>query len=456
VQPSNRGTFKSRFGFYMAAIGSAFGLGNLWRFSYVTGINGGGAFVLLYIFFVGAIGLPVLISELMLGKITRRNIIGAFKWKPWGQNPKSRWRWLGVLALLASFVVLGYYTVVSGWVIHFIVQAVMGQFTNPDAMPEYIIDRLMSRGYLQILLAGVHIIFTASIVSRGIQEGIERFSRVFMPLFMLIVVGLVVHSLFLPGASEALRFLFYPDFSKLSASAAIEALGHALFTLSLGFGAMVAYGSYLKPEVHIPSEAVLVAGLDTILSLCAGVLIFPIVFTMHADSGSGPALLFKSMPVLFRHLPLGYWVGVAFFVCLYFAALSASIALFEGLVTYFIDEQKMKRTAATLTVSTITCILAAGSALSGSLFKNIRLGERGILEIMDQVIINWTLPVVTVGLVLFVSRMREKDKEDQFVDQKSLVSVRMFSTWKTTIKYLVPSIIILVFIFQLIVNIFRS
>lgn len=450
-----RATFGSRFGFYMAAVGSAFGLGTLWRFPYITGANGGGAFVFLYIFFVAAISLPVLISELMIGRRTRKNIIGALTWKPWVKN--TRWAWFGRIAILASFIILSYYTVVSGWVIHFVIQGVLGRFTDPAARPELIIDKLSSQGFLQILLASVHLIVTTSIVAKGVREGIERTSRIFVPLLFIIVVFLVIHSLFLPGATEALRFLFYPDFSKLNASSIIEALGHALYTVSLGFGGMIAYGSYLKKEVHIPSEALFVTSIDTVFSLCAGLLIFPIVFTAHVDSSSGPALLFKTMPVLFNQLALGYWVALAFFIGLYFSALSASIAIYEGLVAYLMDERKFSRPLATYFVAAVSFVLGLASAFSGSLFKNVRLGEKGLLEILDQVIINWLLPIVALGVILFVSRkVPEEVKEEEFVQTKSLVSVRLYPSWKVMIGFVVPSILIAVFIIQVAIVFFKN
>lgn len=272
-----RATFSSRFGFYMAAAGSAVGLGTFWRFPYVAGANGGGAFVLLYVFAVAGIGLSVLIAELLLGKTTRFNIVGALKYKPWTSRG-SRWSIFGILAICASFIILSYYSIVSGWVIHFAVQAIMGRFTQSSFNTGTIIDQLMSKGLLQILLVSVHLIVTMSIVGRGVQDGIEKTSRIFMPILFVLAIFLLGHSMFLPGAGEALRFMFYPDFQRLSSMGLIEALGHALFSLSLGFGGMVAYGSYLRPEVHLPSEAIFVSAIDTILSLCAGMVIFPIVF----------------------------------------------------------------------------------------------------------------------------------------------------------------------------------
>jgi NSS family neurotransmitter:Na+ symporter len=440
-----RGTFDSRFGFYLAAIGSACGLGTLWRFPYVTGKNGGGAF-----------GLPALISELMLGKLTRRNVVGALSWSAWGVE-KSKWKWFGVLSLLASTIVLSYYTVISGWVIHFFIQSVLGRFTGVGAEPELVIDRLLSHGYLQILLASVHLIIITSIVAQGVQNGIEKSSKIFIPILLVVMGFLFMHSLFLPGAPEAFRFLFYPDFSKLTGTAVIEALGHALFTLSLGFGAMVAYGSYLRPEVHLPSEALFVACIDTLLSIVAGILTFSIVFSFHVDAATGPSLLFKTMPVLFGQLEFGYWVAIAFFISLYFAALSASIALFEGLVAYFMDQWHMSRPQASYRVAGSVIILAFISAFSGSLFKNIKLGERGIIEIIDQVIINWTIPIVALGLIIFVGRkIPESAKQAEFIDPKSLVTVRLYSTWRATVKYMVPILLVVLITVQFLVWFLKS
>ncbi|MBK9294384.1 MAG: sodium-dependent transporter, partial [Oligoflexia bacterium] len=311
-----RSTFSTRFGFYMAAVGAAFGLGTFWRFPYIVGANGGGAFIVLYLFFVAAIAVPALICELQLGRTTGKNIVGALK---------GKYVWFGRLGILASFIILSYYAVVSGWVIHFIVQGLFGRFTSLGSRPELIIDQLSSKGFLQMALASVHLIVTASIVAKGVRNGIEKWSRIFMPILFIVLAFILVNSLFLPGTMDAFRFLFYPDFTKLTQTSVIEALGHALYTASLGFGGMIAYGSYLRKEVHIPSESIFVVSMDTIFSLLVGLLIFPIVFTADVDAGSGAVLLFKTMPVLFKQLALGYVIALAFFICLYFAALSASI-----------------------------------------------------------------------------------------------------------------------------------
>lgn len=444
-----RGTFGTRFGFYMAAVGSAIGLGTLWRFPYVTGNNGGGAFVLLYVFFVTAIGLPVLISELMLGRMTRRNIIGVMSWRSW-VGAKRRWRWWGYLSLILSFVVLSYYTVVSGWVIHFTVQSLKGGFVASSPQSEKIIDDLMSRGYLQWLLASVHMVITVGIVIRGVQGGVEKTSRIFMPILFLLMLFLCIHSLFLPGAGEAMRFLFYPNFSKLSPTAVIEALGHALFTLSLGFGAMIAFGSYLKKEVPLPAEAAFVMALDTIASLLGGILIFPVVFSSGVVFDSGPSLLFKTMPILFGSMKGGYILGFLFFVSLYFAALSATLVLFEGLVAFFIDQLKFSRKHAAFVVAGGVLGLAMVSAFSHSLLKAIKFGERGIIELLDQVIINWSIPIVTLGVVLFIAKkVPEDEKRAQFVDAQDYVSQRMYITWQNSIQYVVPFLIVSIFLVQI-------
>ncbi|MCC6278332.1 MAG: sodium-dependent transporter [Oligoflexia bacterium] len=437
-----RATFTSRFGFYMAAAGSAIGLGTFWRFPYIAGANGGGGFVFLYVFAVAIIGLSVLVAELMLGKVTRFNVVGALSYRSWVGKSKG-WRFFGILGLAASFVILSYYTIISGWVIHFVVQAAAGKFTRSDMSSGIVIDQLMAKTILQILLVSVHLIVTMSIVGRGVQDGIEKSSRVFMPLLFLIVLFLLGHSMFLPGAREALRFMFYPDFSRLSTMGLIEAVGHALFSLSLGFGAMVAYGSYLRPEVHLPSEAVFVSVIDTILSLCAGMVIFPIVFTANVAPNAGPGLLFKTLPVIFGQFAMGYWVALAFFVCLYFAALSSSISLFEGLVAYFMDEKKLTRSGATILVSGISLVLAVFTVASETSVINVTIAGRTMLEVADQYLINWTLPVVALGVSLYTGfKVPDDIRRQEFIDEANPAAVKLYPTWVAMVRWFIPALII--------------
>jgi len=448
-----RARFSTRLGFIMAAIGSGLSLGNLWRFPYLTGQNGGGAFVLLYVFFVAAVGLPILISELMLGKLSQRNLVGSFKEAV--PSASKYWSWLGGIGIFASVLVLSYYAVVSGWVIHFVVQGIMGAFSQGPEHAGHVIDSLREKGLLQVLLASVHLMLTATIVAAGVRNGIERWARFFMPIYLVVLVALVMHSLLMPGATKALRFLFYPDFSKLTGNAVIEALGHAFFTLSVGFGAMVAYGSYLKKDVSVPTEGVFVAGVDTLLSILAGLLVFPIVYSFNVQAGLGPSLLFKTMPVLFGTFSLGPLIGVAFFICLYVSALSSSIVLFEGVVSYLMDEKKMKRKQASTMLSMVTLVLAIISALSSTAFRDVRIGERGLFEIFDQVIINWTIPVVGLGISIFMGwRLTDGRKQEEFVDENSLSSVRLFPTWQLAIRWIAPGLLILMFLIQIFTSIF--
>lgn len=445
-----RATFGTRMGFFLAAVGTAVGLGTLWRFPYITGSNGGGGFVFLYVFFVAIIGVPALVSELMLGKLSRRSVIEALSWKPWVGDSRA-WRWFGRVATLAGMVVFSYYSVVSGWVIYFLSRTLVLPIYPSDVMPSKIIDDLLSNGWLQILLVAIHLAITFAIVARGVREGIERFARYIMPVFFVVLLSLFVHSFFLNGIDEALRFMFYPNFATLSSSAVIEALGHALFTLGLGMGAMVVYGSYLQDSVRTSKEAAWVAFLDTIIALCIGMIVFPIVFTVGVDPATGPSLLFKTLPVLFEQMTYGYWIGTTFFICLYFAAVSGSVAVFESIIAYVMEQYGFSRLKASLIMITAALGLASIPAFSGSILKEIQFGSLGILEVIDKVIVTWTIPLVTLGVVLFVSwKIPYKTKQEEFVDPKSLVSVKMFSTWLFSIRFIVPGTILSAVILQII------
>ncbi|HEX4925379.1 MAG TPA: sodium-dependent transporter, partial [Bdellovibrionales bacterium] len=263
-----RGAWRTRLGFYLAAIGTAFGLGNLWRFPYVVGSHGGGAFVLIYVALALVIGLSLLIAELMIGRVTRQGVIGGIKKLGGGRV----WTVFGGLSLTATIVALSYYAVISGWVLHFMSRFFVSFVLQSPFSVDTTLKILMDNGYLQMALTSVHLLIASVIVAKGVQEGLERWIGWMMPVFIVLMTTLLIQSLLLPSASEALQFLFYPDFSKLKAGSLVQAVGHVLFTLSLGFGTMVVFGSYLGEDTHIPSAGFRVAMLDTTLSLLAGLV----------------------------------------------------------------------------------------------------------------------------------------------------------------------------------------
>lgn len=446
-----RGSWRTRFGFYLLAVGSACGLGNLWRFPYVVGENGGGAFILLYVFLALAIGAPLLISELILGKNSRKSVMMATNGliQKMGKSVK----WVGRLSVLLSLVVLSYYAVISGWVLHFLTQFLISSIqphsVQFDSAP---LSVLMNNGWLQLLLASAHLLIALVVVVKGVQEGLEKWISYMMPLFAGLVILLVVRSLSMPSTSEVLRFLFYPDFSKLTWSSLIHALGHVFFTLSVGFGTMVTFGSYMREEDHVPTAGFRVAVVDTFISLIAVVMLFPVAFQASNIPLTDPALLFEVLPKYLVEISGGVFFGLLFFLCLYLAALNASIGLLEVVVSNMTDVfKKIDRSKATWLAGVIALILTILPALSSSVFGNVKLRERSVMEGLDSILINWILPIVALGLNwAYVRGTTDQEKENSFVNKEKTVSVAMYKHWIFAIKYLAPSIIVIGMILQII------
>lgn len=448
---SKRGSWRTRYGFYILAIGSACGLGNLWRFPYVVGENGGGAFILLYVFMSLALGAPLLIAELMMGKNTRRSVIVATQ--QLGAKAGTGFKWAGRFAVILSIVVFSYYAVISGWVLHFMTQFLVSLFAgHENALDKTNLASLMSNGWLQLMLASVHLLITVVVVVKGVQEGLERWISSMMPLFAVLVAVLLIRSFSLPSTPEVLRFLFYPDFSKLTLSSLGHALGHVFFTLSVGFGTMVTFGSYMREEDHVPTAGFRVTLVDTALSLVAVVMIFPVAFTASNVPLTDPALMFEVLPRYLLSIPGGALFGLAFFACLYLAALNASIGLLEVVVSNWVDAvKKMERGRATWYSGFIALGLATLPALSSSVFGSIRIAGKSIIESLDSLLINWILPMVALGiLVAFLRGTSEKEKEQSFVDKDKFVSYTMYPHWKFMIQWTAPAVIVLGLLLQVI------
>ncbi|GIL18386.1 MAG: sodium-dependent transporter [Oligoflexia bacterium] len=440
-------SWATRFGFYLAAIGSACGLGNLWRFPYVVGENGGGAFVLLYVFLALTFGLPLLIGELILGKATRKSVLTAVDTLEY--EKKKPFRIFGKMALVLNLAVLSYYAVISGWVLHFAIQFLVRLLGIHQAQTQSMMDLLLNNGLLQVGLTSVHLLFTIIVVLKGIQDGLEKWVGWMMPLFGVLMLILVVRSLSLSSNQEALRFLFYPDFSKLTYSSMIHAIGHVCFTLSVGFGTMVTFGSYLREEDHVPTAGFRVTIVDTLISLFAGLLIFPIAFQGTNTPMTDPGLLFELLPSFLFELPGGILFGFGFFICLYLAALSASIGLLEVIVSNIEDRLKYRRSSSAWVVGIVALIVGMVPALSGSALKGIRIFGKGMLEGLDSIVINWILPIIAAGMALGITYgMKKMDKERLFVDTNKMESASLFSHWEVALKWYIPILVVVALVFQ--------
>ncbi len=464
--PSKTTVFETRWGFYLAAIGSAFGLGNLWRFPYVVAENGGGAFMLLYFLFVFVAGMPLLVGELLLGKLSRSSLMPALH-KLTGdryqvrdvredaQDPPPTVSWIlrnmGRMSMLITIVVLAYYAVISGWVLHFLMQLITSVFQPSQFNSEGALRLLLENGWLQLLLTSVHLLVVAVIVAKDLEFGLEKWVGYCMPVFGLLLLILAIQSLRLDSAGEAMRFLFYPDFSKLTLESPGQALGHVFFTLSVGFGSMVTFGSYLRDKDYLPMAGFRVCILDSAISLWAGVMIFPLVLLGNADFFAGPQLLFKTVPQLLNVLPGGFWFGIGFFLCLYLASLGASIGLFENVVANWREFRRVPRPRGAGALAVICFVIAVGPALSSNVLSDVKVGDRGLLEFLDAALINWCLPICAFVVCYVVGWLLKRDlMQAEFIDADTPDSRRLFRHWLWGVRYITAPLILLALVLQLV------
>ena len=374
---NGRGQWSGRLGFILAAAGSAIGLGNIWRFPYSVAEGGGGLFVLMYLIFVLAIGLPVLLAELSLGRASQRNPVGAFK----ALVPGKFWPYVGGLGVVTGAGILAFYSVIAGWTVGYLGKAVSGELsqahdgdTSGAIFTEFVADP-----FWPILLSGLFLVLTLIVVRGGVSKGIERAATLLMPALFVLLILLAIRAVTLPGGIDGLTYLFTPDWSKLSLKVVMGALGQALFSLSLGMGAMITFGSYMSRRENLWQSGIYVAIADTGIAILAGLIIFPALFFANADPSAGPGLVFVILPTIFNQMPLGTVFATAFFSLLAIAALTSTVSLLEVVVAYFVDEKGWTRNRAAMFVSGICFALAVPSALAFGAVSALSGGEDGIL-----------------------------------------------------------------------------
>lgn len=439
---SSRGHWSSRLGFIMAAAGSAVGLGNIWKFPYITGMHGGGAFVLFYLFCIMVIGIPIMLAEMVIGRHTHKDPVGAFRNLRGGP-----WTMVGWLGVTAGFVILSYYAVVAGWAVDYLWLALKGTFNGKhiQEVPE-LFTSLLASDLSQLFWQAIFMGLTVWIVLGGVSKGLERANKLMMPVLLLILVGLAVRGLFSPGGSQAMAFLFTPDWQKLDAAAMLEAMGHAFFSLSLGMGAILTYGSYADEGTNLPNVALTVSIMDTCVALLAGIAIFPIVFTYGMEPSAGPGLVFKTLPIIFSQMPGGTVIAILFFLLLVFAALTSGISLLEVVVAYYCDEKKWSRRKATLIVGFLIFLLGVPSALSNHLLANVHfIGERNFLDSIDFLATNYLLPLGGLLIAIFTGWVMTTRLARGEVE-KGAVRFHFYPVWHFLIKYMSPILVAIVFL----------
>lgn len=446
LQNDNRAQFSTRLGVIATTVGSAVGLGNIWRFPYEAGTHGGGAFLITYLCFIFAFGIPILCAEFMIGRGTHSNIFGAFR----QLRSSGKWHWVGYIGIVASIMILSFYSVVAGWTLEYLYQSITGALNlNSQEAYHAQFQQFSTHPWRPLLWTILFLIVNFVIVIRGVQKGIERMSNIMMPILFLILIIFCINSLLMPGAKEGLKFLFSPDFSKIDSSVMVSAMGQAFFSLSLGLGTMMTYASYFSKETHIVKSATITACLDTTVAILSGVIIFPAVFTFGVSPTQGPALVFEVLPNIFNQLPGGSLWSILFFFLLFIASLSSTISMSEVSIAYFTEEKKMSRNKATILNTAIALIFGTLCALSFNCLDNITIAGMTIFSIFDYVSSNILLPAGGMFISFFAGWLLDRSFIHDQLTNNGSVKVRVTKAIIFSLKYVAPTGIILVFLSSL-------
>ena len=446
----SRDSFGSRFGALVAMAGSAVGLGNLWRFPYLVGENGGAAFIIIYILLSFVICLPIFISEFVIGRRSQKNAFAAFRDLSGG----SAWRWVGLFTIIVPLVVLSYYSVIGGWSVEYLLKSVSFLFSGEASQSVFhsMFTDFVSSTWAPLIAHTAFLLVTTLIVIVGIKDGIEKFSKVMMPLLFFMVVAIAIYSMTLPGASAGLDYLFNPDFSKITGKAIAAALGQAFFSLSLGFGTIMTYASYVSKKENIMFQSAATAVSDLMFALIAGMAIMPAVFAFGLNPQSGPGLVFETLPFVFGQMPAGGVVAILFFLALLVAALTSSISMLEVAVAYLVEEKKFSRLWACVVLFAVCWVVGAICSLSFGPLSDIKIDGGNIFDFFDNLSSNILMTLGSLLTVLFVGwRLKKTDVYDEFTNGGTLSrNARLFGVLWFLIRYVCPLAIAAIFISGLI------
>ncbi|MBN1184683.1 MAG: sodium-dependent transporter [Bacteroidales bacterium] len=440
---SKRGSFGSKFGVIAAAAGSAIGLGNIWRFPYITGENGGAAFIFIYLIFIVVIGMPVMLSEFIIGRRAQRNPYGAFQLLA----PGKPWFLVGLMGVLAAFLILAFYGTVAGWTLDYLYESIRNTFhdKNPGEL-NTIFHSFISDPYKPVFWQVVFMILTAGIVIAGVEKGIEKYTKILMPLLLVIIVVLCIRAVTLPGARDGVTFLFKPDFSKITGNTILVALGQAFFSLSIGMGALITYGSYISKKDNLESSAAIVCSADTLIAVIAGIAIFPAVFAFGIKPDSGPDLVFKTLPNIFQQMPGGYYFSIIFFVLLTVAALTSSISLLEVAVAFFVEHTKMSRLVSAILAAFIITLLGVFCTLSYGVTSDFSILGKNVFDLFDFTTANIFLPLGGFFIVLFVGWFLPLNQVYSELSNDGAIKASLFWVFMVIVRFIAPIAIAVVFL----------
>ncbi|MCC8146711.1 MAG: sodium-dependent transporter [Bacteroidales bacterium] len=436
-----RDSFGSRLGALMALIGSAVGLGNLWKFPYMAGSNGGAAFILIYIAFLFMLCLPLMISEFIIGRRSQSNPVGAFR----KLAPGTKWYFTGVLGVIGAFVILSFYSVVGGWAVKYFITSLQFGFTSATGA-EAEFNSFVSSPVLPVVM---HIIFlgaTVAVLWTGVKDGIEKYSKILMPLLFLLVLVLAIYALNLPNARMGIDFMIKPDWSKVNSSVILNALGQGLFSLSLGMGIAITYSSYMNKTENLFRIAIVTLVMDLIFALLAGFMILPAVFAFGFEPTQGPGLLFIVLPEVFASMPGGGIFAIMFFIILLVAALTSAISLLEVIVSYLIEEKKLSRHRALVYSGIALVITGSLCSLSQGILSDFKIFGNNIFDFFDKLSSTYIMPIGAFFIAIFVGWKMKRKHVNEELDNNGLLKIRLFNLFWFLVRYFVPLAIVVIFL----------
>ncbi len=438
---SERAQFTTRMGAIAATVGSAVGLGNIWRFPYEAGQNGGGAFLLIYLLCVVVMGIPVMVAEFVIGRSTHRNVCGALR----QLSPHSKARWFGYVGITASLMILSFYSVVCGWIVEYLVLAVSGRLTGlePNGYAT-MFTSFASHPWRPVLWTALFLLLNHLVLRRGLKRGIERASNVMMPLLFVILVIFAIHSLLLPGAERAVNFLMAPRLEDVTPDVALKAMGQAFFSLSLGLSCLLTYASYFKNSDSLTRNATVIALLDTLVAVMAGLMIFPAVFSYGMEPQAGPKLIFEVLPIIFNQMHMGIVWAVLLFMLLFLASITSSISMSEISIAFLTEEHNISREAATTVNTGIAVVFGSLCALSFGPLSGFTICGKTLFDLFDFVSSNVLLPLGGIFFSLFVGWHLDRRMVNAQLSHGPFVAIVIFC-----MRYVAPVAIASVFIYGL-------
>ena len=441
---SLHGQWSSRLTFILAVTGSAIGLGNIWKFPYIAGENGGGAFVLIYLVCIFIIGFPIMVSEIMLGRRGRRNPITSMKILGQEEQGNDAWKYVGLIGLMAGFIILSYYSVIAGWTLHYFKLSLFGELSNLDnETAQSVFGQLTASASTQLIYHTGFMIITMAIIAKGIKNGLERAVKLMMPGLLLILIILLLYSIFQGDFMAGVNFLLVPDFSKVTSQSILAAMGQAFFTLSLGMGCIVMYGAYLPKNESIFGTTSAIIFCDTMIALLAGMVIFPIVFQFGLKPTDGPGLIFLTLPLAFNEITGGYLFSGLFFILLGFAAITSALSLLEPSVAWMIENKNYSRNKSAFIIGILIWLLGFLSIFSFNVLSELTFWKGTLFDNFDYIASNIMLPLSGLLFTIFASWVM---KRKHSMDELSDIPINLYRLWRFSARYIAPIGVILVFL----------